>query len=321
MENEPGLYRRVGNKTGPLVIGGAEKRMEKDTTFTYDPMHKIAAPLAELEEYLSKNHKKEKKESLQDAYNLKNLERSEIRDAFEREIENALEERQAKNQINQRRLNCDLGTVVNLAKWRREDKRDEKEEKASTRPVSSRNMSFKDKVKALKAENKVWDVTNMDENGLKGRKTEWKNSLDRRRLSTDRKDRFYYIIYNPRGENRMEGVRNFMNNHGGFEESQIKHVLEQVESGGKVKFSPGRSPISGSPMLSPKSRRKAKKEDKSSGKAKKEVKKSAKKSSDKKEKSSGKKESKPKAKVEKTSDDESDDDDDEEIFDDLSDNE
>jgi hypothetical protein len=324
-DNEPGYYKRVGNKSGPLAIGGAEKRMEKDSTFTYDPMHKVAAPLDELEEFLNKNFKKEKKEALRGAYNKQNLDKKEIRDAFEREIENAMEERQVKHQITQRRLNCDLGTVISLAKWRREDKRDEKDEKASSKPVASRNLSFKDRVKALKGENKVWDVTNMDENGHKGRKMEWKSSLDRRRMSTDRKDRFYYIIYNPKSETRIEGVRHFMQNYGGFEEGQIRHVLDQVESGGKVKFSPGRSPVSSSPMLSPKNRKKEKKEKKSNEKKEKSVDKKEKKSKEKDKKAKKEKKSSEKKDVKKKSrvdvSDESEDDQDDEMFDDLTDDE
>ncbi len=323
-ETAPGVYKRVGSKAGPLVIGGAEKRMEKDESFTYEPVNRIAAPLDELTEYLAKHHKKDKKSLLKGAYNLDNMRNKKIRESFEREVENALEERQAQNQLQKRRLNIDLTTVINLAKWRREEKKEEKAERAAARPASTRNMSLKDKVKALSSKGKVLDVTNMNEKGHKGRMTEWDSKLERRRLSTDRKDRFYRVIYNPRGERRMEGVRNFLENYGGFEEAQIDHILDQVESGGKVKLSPGRSPMR-SKDLSPRTRRKAKKD---SGKSRKSSSKDAGKASKSKaKKSSSKKaskEEKPKSKrSRKVAEDSesSEDEEDEELFDDVSDDE
>jgi hypothetical protein len=330
-ETVPGVYKRVGSKSGPLVIGGADKRMEKDSSFTYEPVNRIAAPLDELDDYLTKHHKKDKKNLLKGAYNLKNMENKKIRESFEREVENALEERQAQNQLQRRRLNIDLTTVINLAKWRREEKKDEKAERAASRPASTRNMSLKDKVKSLSTKNKVLDVTNMNDKGHKGRMTEWDSKLERRRLSTDRKDRFYRVIYNPRSENRMEGVRNFLDNYGGFESAQIDHVLDQVEAGGKVKLSPGRSPVR-SKDLSPRTRRKASKEKKDSdkdGKSRKSSSKDSKDSKSKAKKSSGKKadadeEPKPKSKRSKKVVEESEsseDEEDDELFDDVSDDE
>jgi hypothetical protein len=325
-EAAPGVYKRVGSKTGPLVIGGAEKRMEKDETFTYEPVYKIAAPLDELEEYLSKNHKKEKKSLLKGAYNLDNMENKKIRESFEREVENAMEERQAQNQLQKRRLNIDLNTVINLAKWRREEKKDEKAEKAASRPASTRNMTLKDKVKGLKSKGEVLDVTNMNEKGHKGRMAKWDSKLERRRLSTDRADQFYRVIYNPRSEKRIDGVRNFLENYGNFEEAQIDHVLDQLESGGKVKLSPGRSPLR-SKDLSPRSRRKAKKDSGKSSKAKKDSGKSSKAKKDSGKSSKAKKNSeksgKPSSRKAKrvVEESESSEDEDEELFDDVTDEE
>lgn len=320
IETAPGVYKRVGSKSGPLVIGGAEKRMERDETFTYEPVTRVAAPIDELTEYLSKHHRKDKKTLLKGAYNLENMKNKKIRESFEREVENALEERQAQNQLQKRRLNIDLTTVINLAKWRREEKKDEKAERAAARPASTRNMTLKDKVKSLSSKNKVLDVTNMNERGHRGRMTEWDSKLERRRLSTDRKDRFYRVIYNPRGEKRIDGVRNFLENYGGFEEAQIQHILDQVESGGKVKLSPGRSPVKGKD-LSPRTRRKAKSQ-KDSGKAGKDSKSKSRKTSDKageKDASKPRKTSRRKKDVEES--ESSEDDEDDELFDDVSDDE
>ena len=69
----PGRYMRVGKHSGPLVIGGAEKKMEQENDFTYVPTFKVAGPLDEVREWLQENHPSELKEALKSSFNLENL--------------------------------------------------------------------------------------------------------------------------------------------------------------------------------------------------------------------------------------------------------
>jgi len=255
-EKAPGVYFRVGSKNGPLVIGGAKKKMEEDPTFTYVPLYMKAAPLAEIESWLDEKHPKKKKEALKGCYNLENLKRPKISDAFTREIENAEEERRLVNEEKKNSLNTNLDVLGRLVSLHREQKKNEKDDPSLTK-TSKRTTSLKDKVKALKGEGVVLDVTNMNENGTKALKVKWSGKSSKRRLSSDKSDRFYYVVYNSENEHAPEGVRNFLENYGGFSESQINGVVETIEEGNQPNFSKGRSPGRRSPpLLSPSSRKK-----------------------------------------------------------------
>jgi hypothetical protein len=271
-ENSAGTYYRVGSKSGPLVIGGALKKMSDDSTFTYVPMFKKAAPLDEMEKWLQDNHPSQKEEALRGAFNLKNLKKKSVRSVFDREIENAQEERHHKNEQTQRRRNFNLETVIQLYKAMVAQR---KETKSSSEGSSSKRLSFKDRVKALKNDGVVWDVSNMNEKGHRGRRIEGKrlSTLDDvRRLSNDKTDRFYYVVYKHKLESSVEGVRNFLSRYGGFKDSQIKSVTDSIREGHRTHFNKGKSPTASPvPMLSPKpfspkNSRKAKKSGKSSKK-------------------------------------------------------
>ncbi len=273
-----GVYERVGEKSGPLVIGGADKKMKEDPTFTYDPLHKKAAPLPELKEWLKKNHPDEAKDALRCAFNLKNLEKDDsIREAYEREIENAEEERRCANEDRKKKLRFNLELVVKFDKMLREQKKNQKDVKATTKGTGKRHSDLRSKVRALKGEGKVLNVTNMDGDGKKAKKEDWKSGASRRRLSTDKTDRFYYVVYNPQSSNASVGVRNFLEKYDAdFEDSQIDNTVDAIEDGNKVNFSRGKSPTRSSPHLSPKSRKKKSGDKKTSGSKRKPAPKAAK---------------------------------------------
>ena len=44
-----GKYTRVGEKKGPLAIGGAVKKMEEDPSFVYVPHYRVAGPRKDVE--------------------------------------------------------------------------------------------------------------------------------------------------------------------------------------------------------------------------------------------------------------------------------
>lgn len=273
-----GTYDRIGSSGGTLTIGGAQKKWAEDETFTYCPAVHKAGPLSELKEWLSEHEPKRMKAALRGAFNPKNCEDPKIQAAYERELENAEEERKLSNEEKRKRLRFNLKVVIGLDKMYREQKKNQKDN-IGPRGKGKRQSNLKDKVKALKGEGKVLDVTSMDEKGNKAKKVVWSAKSVRRRLSTDKTDRFYFVVYNPTNENAAEGVRNFLEKYGGFEESRIDTVVEAIEEGGKVNFSKGRSPMRSSPYLSP-SAKKKKSGAKKSGEKKKGTK--AKKSTEKK---------------------------------------
>ena len=253
-----GVYDRVGSMGGTLVIGGAEKRWKEDETFCYIPGERIAAPLVEMKKFLKENHKDEMKNLLKSAFYPENIEANKaVKEAFHREVENAEEERRCQNQDRKKKLQLNLELVVKLDKLMRQQKRDQKDVKATTKTSGSkRHSDLKSKVKDMKTEGKVLYVTNMDAEGKKCKKETWKAGPNRRRLSNDKSDRFYNVVYNPQSEKSPEGVGNFLKQHGGFDSSQIETVVNTIEEGNRPNFSRGRSPTR-SPHLSPKNTRKA----------------------------------------------------------------
>lgn len=257
-EKGAGVYERVGSRTGPLVIGGAERKWQEDPTFCYIPGERIAAPLAEMKKFLKEHHKDDMKELLKGAFYPENMEaKKAVRDAFKREVENAEEERKCQNEDRKKKLRLNLELVVKLEKLMRKQKKDQKDSKVTTKSATGkRHTDLKSRVKALKGEGKVLNITKMDENGKGAKKETWKSGPNRRRLSNDKSDRFYNVVYDPQREESAEGARNFLLKHGGFDESQIETVVGTIEEGNRPNFSRGKSPTR-SPHLSPKNKRKA----------------------------------------------------------------
>jgi len=59
----PGSFKRVGEKKGPLVIGGAEKKMNEDENFIYipHPKFRVAGPKDDVQKWFEENKVGEKK--------------------------------------------------------------------------------------------------------------------------------------------------------------------------------------------------------------------------------------------------------------------
>lgn len=313
-QRAPGTYDRIGSSGGTLTIGGAEKKWAEDETFTYCPAVNRAGPLEDIKEWLSEHKPKQTKAVLRGAFNPKNLEDPKIKAAYERELENAEEERKLANEEKRKRLRFNLKVVIGLDKMYREQKKNQKDN-IDPRGKGKRQSNLKDKVMALKGEGKVLDVTSMDEKGNKGKKATWSAKSVRRRLSTDKTDRFYYVVYNPTNENASEGVRNFLEKYGGFDDSRIDTVVEAIEDGGKVNFSKGRSPMRSSPYLSPSAKSKKK------GAKKSDTKKGSKSSTEKKKGTKAKKSTEKKTRRQAADTDDEDDEpqEEEDIFGDMSD--
>lgn len=250
-ERAAGSYDRVGDVSGSLTIGGAEKKWASDPTFTYCPLFHKAAPLDQLEEWLDEHEPKQKKAALRGSFNPENIKNDKVRAAYERDVENAEEDRKLANKEKNKRLRFNLNVVIGIERAYREQKKNQKDD-IGPRGTGKRQTNLKDKVKALKGEGKVLDVTFMDKKGNKAKKVVWSAKSIRRRLSSDKTDRFYYVVYSPHNEHASEGVRNFLLKYGNFDESRINDVVDAIEEGSKVNFNKGRSPTRASPYLTPK---------------------------------------------------------------------
>ena len=247
MSATAGRYTRIGDKKGPLVIRGAHKKMDEDSSFTYVPMYRIAGPLKDVEAWLAENHPDESKDALKGSYNKSTLKNKAIREAFEREVIDANEEREAslasKNEI--RKVN--LMVLVKLLKLYESQKKTE--ERAEPAPVKSTKQSLKDRVASLGAESKVLDITNMKKKGTDSKRMPFKDGSSKRRLSQDTKDPLYNVVYNPTQKQSIEGVRNFLTHYGGFKDSQIEKLVAAVSDGSIINVSRGKSPTRS--MISP----------------------------------------------------------------------
>jgi hypothetical protein len=256
-----GRYTRVGSKKGPLVIGGAEKKMAEDPTFTYVPLFRVAGPRDDVEQWLNENHPTRSKEAMKGCYNTTTLKSKSVRDAYEKELEHANEARATVSNTKAEMRQVNLMVLVRLLKIYDEQKRNGVDENAVTSTKSVNDL--KEKVKSLPGEGKVLDVTNMKAKGADSKKMVMKDNSNKRRLSQQESDPFYHVVYNPKSKNSVTGVKNFLKAHGGFETDRISKISEAVAEGSVINISRGKSPTR-SPMLSPSRRgkdRKARRED------------------------------------------------------------
>lgn len=249
-----GQYLRVGSKKGSLVIGGAYKKMEEDSSFTYVPLFRVAGPKDEVETWLKENHSDRAKEAMKGAYNLTNMKSKSVKEAFEKEVEEAAEARlqAASTKTNESQIDLRiLGTL--LRKYEDQLKKDGGYAKSSM----GQAVNLKDKLKMIESEDKVLDITAMKKKGTDAKKTDFKEGSSRRRLSQVKGDPFYNVVYYPKNPSSVEGVKNFLSLYGGIDEETIKRNVQAVKGGEIINISRGKSPTR-SPLLSP-SRRRGKK--------------------------------------------------------------
>ena len=215
-----GRYMRVGAKKGPLVIGGAQKKFEEDPSFTYVPLYRVAGPKDDVLEWLNENHPDRSKEALKGSYSKTSLKTKAIREAYERELENASEARANVSNTKAEMKQANLMVLVRLLKIYDEQRRSGEDDKVVG--VIKANSQLKEKVKEMSSEGKVLDVTNMSENGSDSKKVVFKEGGSKRRLSQQQGDPFYNVVYNPKNKKSVQGVSNFLRCYGGFEDDKIK---------------------------------------------------------------------------------------------------
>lgn len=244
-----GKYNRVGSKKGPLVIGGALSKFEKDATFVYVPMFKVAGPRDEVTQWLEENHPGDVKSSLKGSYSKTSLKTASIRAAFDKEVEAASKHRQDFTQYRNDMKQIDLRVLVNILQIYDQMKKTDPDSLIVSQKPAGKTM--KDRLSEIIAEGRFLDVSGMKEKGTEGKKVTLKKGSSKRHLSQNKEDPLYGVVYNPTSKSSITGVVNFLKNHGGFTGSQISEIKEAVSTGSFVNMNRSRSPTR-SPVLSPK---------------------------------------------------------------------
>ena len=244
-----GRYNRVGSKKGPLVIGGAVSKFDKDASFIYVPMFKVAGPRDEVSEWLGENHPNDMKVALKGSYSKTSLKTASVRSAFEREVEAASKHRQDFTQYRNDMKQIDLRVLVNILQiYDQMRKTDPDSLIISQKPVGK---TMKDRLTEISGEDRFLDVSGMKEKGTEGKKVILKKGSVKRHLSQNKDDTLYSVVYNPTSKSSISGVVNFLKNYGGFTPAQISEVKEAVSTGSFVNMNKSRSPTR-SPVISPK---------------------------------------------------------------------
>jgi len=243
-----GRYTRVGAKKGPLVIGGAEKKIAENPDFIYVPLFRVAGTKDDVEKWLSDNHPEKSKEALKSCYSATTLKTKSVRDAFNKEIEHASEARVTVSNTKAEMRQVNLMVLVRLLKIYDEQRRNGMDDSAVTTTKATGDL--KAKVKMLVDEDKVLDITNMKAKGTDSKKMVLKENSGKRRLSQQSGEPLYSVVYNPKSKSSVEGVRNFLTLYGGFDDDKIKKLVDEVAEGSVINISRGKSPTR-SPMLSP----------------------------------------------------------------------
>ena len=259
MRAVPGQYMRVGEKKGPLVIGGAEKKMKLDPSFMYLPTYRVAGPEDEVKKWLKEKKESENlddktvRDALKSAYTQSSLEKKAVREAFEQEVRDAEEARADSTSTKAKMKQVNLMVLVNLLKKYKEQRR---LDPASVKVVTKGNVDLKAKLASL-GEGKVLDVTNMKRKGTDTKKVTFKEGGKKKRLAQQEGDTFYNVVYDPSSRSAAaSGVRNFLINYGSVDSSKIDQIVSSIKEGETVNISRAKSPTR-SPLVSPRRKKPA----------------------------------------------------------------
>ena len=246
-----GRYTRVGAVKGPLTIGGAEKNMEKDSTFTYVPQFSVAGPLVDVEQYLKENHPNEASKALLASYNMKNLKKAGVRKAFAKELEDWQQTKQRLSQERQAERETNLLILVELLNRYQTQRR----EAGLIGEKKTGRRTLRDKLSEVVSAGKVMDVTSAQEKGKGITRVSMKANSIKRRLNRDKSDPLYNVVYNPRTDSASNGVRNFLVEYGGFTDTQITSIVNAITSGDEPSVTRTMTPVSTNRTSSPLTKR------------------------------------------------------------------
>ena len=257
-----GKYMRVGSKKGPLVIGGAMAKMEQDPTFVYVPMFRVAGPEDEVKDWLNTNHPEKVKEASKSWYSKTTLKSSSFKKAFDSEVDEVSRERSETNSVRSEMKQVNLMALVKLLQIYQTERRtatsSTDEDSAPTQTKSTRTL--RERLDDFIKEKRVMDVTSMKENGSDAKRLASKSASSRSRLSQNKSDPLYHVVYNSSSDTSVDGVTNFLKNYGSFTDDQISKITGAVSDGSAVNIERTRSPTRASPLVSPRRRKNNKKE-------------------------------------------------------------
>lgn len=249
----PGKYMRVGEKKGPLAIGGALKKMEEDSSFLYLPTYHVAGPEGDVRKWLEEKKKmdelneKSVTEALRSAYSKKSLREKNVREAFDREVNDASEARASTMSSKAEMRQVNLMVLVDIYNRYREQK---KANPGLYKQSSQNTEELKEKIKNL-PEGKVLDVTNMKRKGTDTKRISFKEGGKKKRLSQQEGDALYRVVYDPSNKSLSStGVKNFLVNYGGMDNSKIEQIVDSIKGGETVNINKAKSPAR-SPLFSP----------------------------------------------------------------------
>lgn len=225
-----GKYTRVGSSKGPLTIGGAEKKMEEDSSFTYVPQFSVAGTLSEVDSWLKENHPSDAAKALQGSYNLKNLKKAGVRKAFVKELDGWQEFREQEQKRRQDERQINLMILVQLLKRYNDQRRSD----GLIGEKKTGRKTLRDKLSEVIASGKVMDVTACQEKGKSITRVVLKNNSIKKRLVSDDSDPLHHVVYNPRVATASQGVAHFLTEYGGFTDTQITTIVESVSSNAEV---------------------------------------------------------------------------------------
>lgn len=253
----PGRYMRVGEKKGPLAIGGALKKIEEDSSFVYLPTYRVAGPEKDVRKWLEEKkeadglNEKSVREALRSAYSKSSLEDDSVREAFDKEVSDASEARASTMSSKAEMRQVNLMVLVDIYNRYREEK---KANPGMHKVVSRVGEELKEKLKNM-PEGKVLDITNMKRKGTESKRVAFKEGGKKKRLSQQEGDALYRVVYDPSNKSlAATGVKNFLVNYGGLESSKVEQIVASIKSGETVNINKAKSPTR-SPLFSP--RRKA----------------------------------------------------------------
>lgn len=250
----PGKYNRIGSQKGPLNLGGALAKMEEEPDLYYVPHYHIVGNKKEVVEWIKENHKEDDVDDiLSSSYCKENLENEELYESFQKEVVLAQKDREKvldnRNQL--RNMNLDFLSVFVQTYEEEQRKRPKGERDGNSH--SKAVATLKQKVKGLKDEEKVLDITLMKKNGLNSKKHPNDKLGNRKRLAKSENVPFYNVVYNAANKNCADGVRNFLRLHGGFESDKITAIVDQVKAGSDINIGIAKSPTR-STLVSPTNR-------------------------------------------------------------------
>ncbi len=246
-----GRYTRVGTTKGPLTIGGAERKMEEDSTFTYVPQFSVAGPLSEIETWLREEHPNETTKTLLSSYNLKNLKKAGVRKAFTKELEDWQRVKDKRQTERQAERETNLLILVELLHRYQDQRR--ADGLIGEKKIGRKTL--RDKLSEVVSAGKAMDVTNSQEKGKGITRVVVKSNSIKRRLNEDESDPLYNVVYNPRTEGASNGVRNFLVEYGGFTDSQISDIVDAITAGQDPKVTRTTTPVPSDRPSSPLTKR------------------------------------------------------------------